>query len=204
MKGAAVDHGYVNVMETGELAYVMLVYVLHGAIVFAQASLACFLLVTGIKLALAPSASRAWGALRVALSMMLLAPVAVGAHASVSLLGATAAFGLLLFSGRQVSEMLTLPMRAMHSLSLACAAVAALFMVWEGEDNLALGADLLLTTIEFRNEEVSWQQANDPQSPKIGDLAPDFELQDPTGKVRVRLSDFRGKRPVALIFGSYT
>ena len=77
-------------------------------------------------------------------------------------------------------------------------------MLWEGEDNLALGADLLLTTVEFRDEEVAWQQANDSQSPKVGDVAPDFEPQDPTGKVRVRLSDFRGKRPVALIFGSYT
>ena len=79
-----------------------------------------------------------------------------------------------------------------------------LFMMWEREDNLALGADLILRTVEFRDEEIAWQQTNDPQSPKVGDIAPDFELQDPEGNVRVRLSDFRGKRPVALVFGSYT
>ena len=44
-----------------------------------------------------------------------------------------------------------------------------------------------------------------PQPPRVGELAPDFELpllgmKDTT----VKLSDLRGDRPVALIFGSYT
>lgn len=39
---------------------------------------------------------------------------------------------------------------------------------------------------------------------EVGDAAPDFTLSDPTGKRSVTLSDFRGKRPVVLIFGSYT
>ena len=41
---------------------------------------------------------------------------------------------------------------------------------------------------------------------KVGDVAPDFELQRLGGKdeARVKLSSFQGKRPVALIFGSYT
>ena len=34
---------------------------------------------------------------------------------------------------------------------------------------------------------------------QIGEAAPDFELKDHNGQV-VRLSDFRGKRPVALVF----
>jgi peroxiredoxin len=46
--------------------------------------------------------------------------------------------------------------------------------------------------------------ANDPNSPKVGDLAPDFELADPSGASTTRLSTFRGQRPVALVFGSYT
>lgn len=37
-----------------------------------------------------------------------------------------------------------------------------------------------------------------------GDSAPDFELKSLDGKGTVRLSSFRGKKPVALIFGSYT
>lgn len=41
--------------------------------------------------------------------------------------------------------------------------------------------------------------------PAVGRLAPDFEitrLDDPSKTVR--LSDFRGRKPVVLIFGSYT
>ncbi len=39
---------------------------------------------------------------------------------------------------------------------------------------------------------------------KAGDMAPDFELKTLDGKQTVKLSSFRGKKPVALIFGSYT
>ena len=30
--------------------------------------------------------------------------------------------------------------------------------------------------MEWRNEELAWQHSLDPKSPKVGDLAPDFEL----------------------------
>lgn len=39
---------------------------------------------------------------------------------------------------------------------------------------------------------------------KTGDAAPDFDLQTLDRKSRVRLSSFRGKKPVMLVFGSYT
>ena len=39
---------------------------------------------------------------------------------------------------------------------------------------------------------------------KPGDAAPDFNLSLMHSKQSVRLSSFRNKRPVALIFGSYT
>jgi peroxiredoxin len=40
--------------------------------------------------------------------------------------------------------------------------------------------------------------------PKAGEAAPDFELDRHDGSGRVRLSSFRGDRPVVLIFGSIT
>ena len=40
--------------------------------------------------------------------------------------------------------------------------------------------------------------------PSVGDDAPDFELPLLDGKGRVRLSSYRDRKPVALIFGSYT
>jgi hypothetical protein len=38
----------------------------------------------------------------------------------------------------------------------------------------------------------------------VGDMAPDFKLKTMDGKQQVQLSSFRGKRPVVLVFGSYT
>lgn len=46
--------------------------------------------------------------------------------------------------------------------------------------------------------------ARRPQGAVVGTLAPDFTLVSPAGGASVTLSSFRGKRPVALIFGSYT
>jgi hypothetical protein len=59
-------------------------------------------------------------------------------------------------------------------------------------------------TLKNRQEASVWQRKFDPLAPKIGDLAPDFELFDVHGVDRVRLSDFRHIKPVVLIFGSFT
>jgi peroxiredoxin len=58
----------------------------------------------------------------------------------------------------------------------------------------------------FKNRQVanSWQKKFDAQAPKVGDLAPDFELRDTNGENPVRLSDFRRDKLVALVFGSIT
>jgi hypothetical protein len=39
---------------------------------------------------------------------------------------------------------------------------------------------------------------------KVGDLAPNFTLITKDGKSKISLTDYRGKKPVVLIFGSYT
>jgi hypothetical protein len=41
-------------------------------------------------------------------------------------------------------------------------------------------------------------------APAVGSQAPDFELPQLVGAEHVRLSSFQGRKPVALIFGSYT
>ena len=43
-----------------------------------------------------------------------------------------------------------------------------------------------------------------PDRLKVGDPAPDFTLKTPDGKQEVALSGFKGRRPVVLIFASYT
>lgn len=56
----------------------------------------------------------------------------------------------------------------------------------------------------YRKEKMRSQKLLNAQAPKVGDLAPDFTLSDISGTESITLSDFRGKKPVALIFGSYT
>ena len=58
--------------------------------------------------------------------------------------------------------------------------------------------------IGFRRSLMSGQKALDAQAPRAGDVAPDFTLYDIEGQDSVTLSDFRGKKPVALVFGSFT
>ncbi len=50
----------------------------------------------------------------------------------------------------------------------------------------------------------AWQKRFNPTAPKTGDAAIDFELSDVKGENPIRLSQFFGRRPVALVFGSFT
>lgn len=59
-------------------------------------------------------------------------------------------------------------------------------------------------TFKNREEASAWHERYGPLAPGPGDVAPDFELRDAAGKNPVRLSDFRGRKPVALVFGSFT
>jgi allophanate hydrolase subunit 2 len=39
---------------------------------------------------------------------------------------------------------------------------------------------------------------------RVGDAAPDFKLKTKDGSREVQLSSFKGRRPVVLVFGSFT
>ncbi len=62
----------------------------------------------------------------------------------------------------------------------------------------------MLVTLRHRRQRKDWQERYDALAPKAGDVATDFELSDVNGENPIRLADFQGKKPVALIFGSYT
>ena len=61
-----------------------------------------------------------------------------------------------------------------------------------------------ISIFKTRRKLMKRQKGYDRLAPKEGDMAPDFTLFDITGAESVTLSDFRGQKPVALIFGSYT
>jgi hypothetical protein len=59
-------------------------------------------------------------------------------------------------------------------------------------------------TFQSRQGAVAWQDKYEPFAPKPGDIAPDFQLRDVSGENSARLSSFRDRKPVALVFGSFT
>lgn len=62
----------------------------------------------------------------------------------------------------------------------------------------------MMEKIVDRDSARVWQEKYDNKAPKVGDMAPDFVLTNNEGLNPVRLSAFRGQKPVALIFGSFT
>lgn len=64
----------------------------------------------------------------------------------------------------------------------------------------AIGSDLSPILREAMEAVV----ARDEMGPHVGDAPPDFNLKRMGSEERVKLSSFKGKKPVALIFGSYT
>ncbi len=58
--------------------------------------------------------------------------------------------------------------------------------------------------IKHQRKSKARQLELDANAPKAGDEVPDFELKDVNGENSVRLSDYQGRKPVALIFGSFT
>jgi len=144
------------------------------------------------------------GGVRLVLGVLVLLPVTTGAPFLIAPLACAMAAVLLVLAERRMVEADRRPGRFARHTAIAAAAFAALFMLWEREDSIALGAEVLRVAAIDRSAALEWQLAGDRKSPKVGDLAPDFELQDPSGERSVRLSEFRGRRPVALVFGSYT
>jgi EF hand len=51
---------------------------------------------------------------------------------------------------------------------------------------------------------LSGELGSGAEGPRIETPAPNFTLQSPDGKRSITLSDYRGKKPVVLIFGSFT
>jgi len=60
------------------------------------------------------------------------------------------------------------------------------------------------TLIRYRKHHWKEVEEIDREAPKVGDLAPDFTLSDISGTETITLSEFRGEKPVALVFGSFT
>ena len=55
-------------------------------------------------------------------------------------------------------------------------------------------------TFQSFDDAGAWHERYGPLAPREGDMAPGFELRDTSGENPVRLSEFAGRKPVALVF----
>ncbi len=63
---------------------------------------------------------------------------------------------------------------------------------------------LLTTTIKHIRREQAWQKKYNLKAPKEGSPAPDFKLFDVNGTKSFHLSEHLGRKPVVLVFGSFS
>jgi hypothetical protein len=214
-----VDTTYETVVDPAAIIGSLLGMGIHALLLIVQLALAVFLIVSGAHALSFPDRDGPWlrrlgvtdgssrtagriGVLRLVLGIALLLPLVLGAPFIVSLLASLGAFGLLVRIERGLEDRAR--GRWVRTAAIGSSALVAAFILWERDDALDLGITIAANAREWRVHELEWQLDNDRRSPKVGHLAPDFELQDPSGHTPVRLSSFRGKRPVALVFGSYT
>lgn len=132
--------------------------------------------------------------------LLILAPLVFGFHYLFSGFGLVSLLLFLTFSDWRIS----FRAQAFRGFLTFCTGLILFFMVWEKADPARQSAYIFGKFLKWRNYEVSWQEIHDKTAPKVGDLAPDFELNSTDGLDTVRLSEFINKKPVALILGSNT
>ena len=200
-----------------------IVYGLHGLLAVAQVALGLFLLANG-KILLSEKKQLGKWATRFGLTvnerfsqnpingwLMILTGVAL----LLPILGlphwlAIAACPLAIYwiialrKGDETNEMSKSGSWARKGLIIGAVLVFG-FTIWEGKDLVRSAAIITYKAAYYEMTEVQgWQKTNNPNVPQVGELPPDFELTDVHGQQTLRLSDFRGKKPVVLLFGSFT
>ncbi|MEM1246699.1 MAG: hypothetical protein AAGK22_10010 [Acidobacteriota bacterium] len=187
---------------------------IHSAVSVMQLVVAAYLAVSGLyrlfypeKLQAAswtPTARKTAALVRLLAGVLLVSPLLLGAPWPLSLGALFGALAVIALVERPTLEVLGRFGQWNRRLVLALGGLVGAFGLFEFADPAAQTRFIFANMSEWGGHEGRWQRENDVRSPKVGDLAPDFALQDASGTQTVKLSSFRGERPVALVFGSYT
>ncbi|MCP4683099.1 MAG: hypothetical protein GY864_12255, partial [Desulfobacterales bacterium] len=209
---------YQVVMDFSNMIWIILGYGIHLVLLMTQCCLAGFLILSGVidfffsdldnrwlrRLGLTTQEPRdkrnRYGTVKLILASMILLPSVTGVSFIISALACLLSLIFFIYL-----EKVTLsPFKKQGVLIRYTIIFVCLFcfgsISFERKDNIDFGLEILQKAQHYRVAELTWQLESDKKSPKVGDMAPDFELSDPDGTRRVRLSEFRGKKPVALIF----
>lgn len=216
------DTGYPNNMDKSTLAWVMLGYGIHLLLVLVQCYLAVFLILSGILnvffinwdisllkylgfVAQMPEGlSTIYGVIKIILGVHLLLPLIARAPYGISGITSVLTFIFLIYLETVISPEFRYPGVIMRTFMMFLAFLSTVSIFYLRADSLSFGIRLIRKAKAYMNKERAWQTESDKTAPKVGAPAPDFELSDPTGTKTVRLSDYKEKKPAALIFGSYT
>jgi uncharacterized protein YjeT (DUF2065 family) len=195
-----------------------------GALVFAlaQIGLALFLIISGIINVFFYAKDNIWlkrfglvtqvpddqrnqiGIAKVVLGLVLFFPYLFGIHYLVSFLACVVALVLFIYLERQNDRENRQCGLLMRYLVVFLAVVSLGANIYEERDAMELANSLVTKVIKYRTIETTWQKQQNRIVPKIGERATDFEVTSYDNTHTIRLSDFRGEKPVALLFGSYT
>ncbi len=213
-------------MDPTVLKYVGLtsiVYGLHGFLAIAQVALGLFLLVNGklllsdaeqvgkwgrrfgLQINKALKEKTIYGWLMILTGAALLLPILINTYWLTIIACPIAIYWLITLNrsadlGENLKSSKLVPRVLLFSVFLVLG-----FTVWEQKDLVRASASITYKAYYWNEKEVNgWQKTHNPNVPKVGEMPPDFELTDVNGVSSVRLSDFRGKKPVVLLFGSFT
>jgi hypothetical protein len=145
--------------------------------------------------------SCAAGTFYILFAVGLVLPMATGVLPEITLMVAIMAGGfavLAMLSGKLFGR------KTNPTMNVAVGILAAVILVGHVTADVIPLVRHAKKTYKDRTEFLAWQARHDVNAPKKGDMAPDFELLSPDGESSFRLSDYRGKQPVGIIFGSFT
>jgi len=151
------------------------------------------------------SQKKFFGVLEIICGIFMIVPFFTGASYFLSIISGITGIGIYLFSSRYQEQRKKTSGKFVRIIVSLLALVMISMTIWEQGDLITKAKTVISKAAYWRKlEVVGWQQKHNPNAPKIGDMAPDFFLHDTTGKKSIRLSDYRGKQAVVLIFGSFT
>ncbi len=213
---------YEMIMDYSSFHFINSAYIVHGLLIGLQLGLVVYLLASGLvnifwhdrkstflqKIGIAvkiPAEKHSkYGYLKMVLGLILLLPLFTGLSFLITGLSCLVIVGVMVSQERLLRNDSDKKGWIVRKLVSVTALICCGFIFYNSADNLSQGVNLMLKALNYRDHETAWQVENDKQSPKLGDLAPDFELTDTTGNHQIRLSNFRNQKPVVLVFGAHT
>jgi hypothetical protein len=204
MSWAAMSYGMQLFLSLTQVLLSLYLIVSGGFNIVSNAPNGKWLQRLGLSTGNPPGDRRMVGWLKIALGITMLLPISLGAPFWFTSIACLAGFFFIFFSERQKALSGKSPGKLARFVMALTAVLIFGLTIYEGKDMIVTTQKIFKKAWFYRSTEVAWAKKHNPNTPKVGEPAVDFELFDPSGEKRFRLSDFEGKKPVVMIFGSYT